>query len=276
MEGAVYSVGPGQVAKIWFSQPISAVRATMPFFDALAAKGLPFATPQIFDVREIDGYTVSRERRLLGTPMTAKPGSQQPFVAAVAALAGSGRCPEARSLTIMDETEPFWSGGDAFGGALAALASRRRRRFGTVLAAAVDDFDRIADALIARLPQVDSGVRTAIHGDLVPANLLVSPESTVVAVLDWGFFSTEGDPVFEAAVAAALFDMYGDDAVETELGLYEHFEKALGYARTDLLVYRAAYSLITANVFSPEGRDGHFAWCARALNRPDVRRALLL
>ncbi|MEU1250691.1 hypothetical protein ACWD8I_17725 [Micromonospora arida] len=29
------------------------------------------------------------------------------------------------------------------------------------------------------------------------------------AVLDWGFLTTEGDPVFDAAVTAAIFDAQG-------------------------------------------------------------------
>lgn len=53
-----------------------------------------------------------------------------------------------------------------------------------------------------------------------------------------GRLTTEGDPAFDAAVAAA-------------------------------------YSLITANAYDPAGRDGHFAWCVTALNRADITRALL-
>ena len=80
--------------------------------------------------------------------------------------------------------------------------------------------------------------------------------------------------MFEAAVAGAIFDMYSDDALDTEMTMYDLIEEAFGFARSDLLVYRAAYSLITANAYDASGRDGHFAWCVAALNRPDVRSAL--
>jgi len=50
-------------------------------------------------------------------------------------------------------------------------------------------------------------------------------------------------------------------ALDTEMAMYDLISDALGYSRTDLLVYRAAYSLITANAFDPDGNDGHFAWC---------------
>jgi hypothetical protein len=80
--------------------------------------------------------------------------------------------------------------------------------------------------------------------------------------------------VFEAAVAGSIFDMYGDDARHTEMTMYDLIQESLGYDRDALLVYRAAYSLITANAYDPAGNDGHFAWCAAALNRADVRSAL--
>jgi hypothetical protein len=87
--------------------------------------------------------------------------------------------------------------------------------------------------------------------------------------------TTEGDPVFEAAVAVSIFNMYGGDALETELGLSDLIEERLGHDRDAMLVYRAAYSLITVNAYDPDGKDGHFAWSAAALNRPDVTKALL-
>ncbi|MCG5471665.1 hypothetical protein LADH09A_005665 [Micromonospora sp. LAH09] len=65
------------------------------------------------------------------------------------------------------------------------------------------------------------------------------------------------------------------DVELTRHGLHAQIEERLGYQRQALLVYRAAYSLITANAYDPEGRDGHFAWCVAALNRPDVVQALL-
>lgn len=37
-----------------------------------------------------------------------------------------------------------------------------------------------------------------------------------VAVLDFGFCTTAGDPAFEAAVTAAVWDMYGPDADVTQ------------------------------------------------------------
>ncbi|MEU8301073.1 hypothetical protein AB0C04_27760 [Micromonospora sp. NPDC048909] len=49
----------------------------------------------------------------------------------------------------------------------------------------------------------------------------------------------------------------------------------MGYDQATMLVYRAAYSLISANAYDPTGQDGHFAWCVAAPNGADVAKALL-
>jgi hypothetical protein len=275
MEGAVYAVDDAVVAKVWFTKPAPAVVLLKSFYDALSSKTLSFVVPQIVEVREAGGHVVSSERRMDGETLEAalragrftREQAQRTFVDLLSELAHSGSCPEARDLGVIDEGPlPTFD--------LAGLASQRAQRFQKVLGSAVEDFAALSTALVARIPEVDSGRRNVIHGDLVPSNLLVSEGPTVDAVLDWGFFSTEGDPVFEAAVAGAIFDMYGDDALDTEMAMYDLISEALGYSRTDLLVYRAAYSLITANAYDPDGNDGHFAWCVAALNRPDVVAAI--
>lgn len=193
----------------------------------------------------------------------------------LAELAGSGPLPEGRVLSVMDEDISLYDAAEDFPEALGALAERRLARFRQVLDPAVEELDKKIDALRGRLREIDSGQRSVIHGDLIPDNILVNDNGAPIAVLDWGFFTTEGDPVFDAAVAASIFDMYSESALDTELGLYKQIEERLGYPREALLVYRAAYSLITANAYDAGGRDGHFAWCAAALNRPDVIQAVL-
>ncbi|MFE4499757.1 phosphotransferase family protein [Rhodococcus sp. NPDC056743] len=99
------------------------------------------------------------------------------------------------------------------------MAQRRVGRFRQVLDSAVEALDAKVDALRRRLYEIDSGDRTVIHGDLTLDNILTNGDGALTAVLDWGFFTTEGDPAFDAAVAASIFDMYGESALNTELGL---------------------------------------------------------
>jgi aminoglycoside phosphotransferase (APT) family kinase protein len=279
MEGAVYTVDDTRVAKMWFAGSTDGLRRTTAFYDALAATGLTFAVPQVEQVDTVDGWTVSIERRLSGATLATSTVSRADAYAIVvgvtAELAATGGLPAARDLVVLDEDAPLYAGAEDFPAALAALAARRVARFRPVLSAAVDLFDAKAAALAGRLRDVDSGRRAVIHGDLVLPNILVDEAGRASAVLDWGFLSTEGDPAFEAAVTAAIFDMYGPRAQRTEQELLELMRERMGYDHPALLVYRAAYSLITANAFDPAGRDGHFAWCVEALNRPAVTRALL-
>ncbi|MBL7257797.1 phosphotransferase family protein [Paractinoplanes lichenicola] len=259
MEGIVHAIDHQRVAKKWHHARRPELERLARFYDELGTKDFTFAVPAILDITEEDGKYVTVERRLHGTPGVAGPDT---MVDIVAELADSGPLPFARTLAV-----PF-SPGEDFPDALGRLATDRVT---PVLHAAVENLDGKVEALRRRLHEVDTGRRAVIHGDLIAGNVL----GRAVAVLDWGFLTTEGDPAFEAAITAAIFDMYGPAALDTELELLARMETRLGYDHTTLLVYRAAYSIFTATAYDPTGRDGHFAWCAAALNRDDVTQALL-
>ncbi|WP_080678616.1 phosphotransferase family protein [Rhodococcus pyridinivorans] len=283
MEGAVYAIGRNRIAKIWFDESEASLQRLRRFYNALAATSFRFEIPRIHEIHRVEGRCVTIEQRLAGTSLadlveTGHVGlddARSTLVDALAELAGNGALPAARTLPVMDESAPLYEGSEDFSNALADVAERRLARFRRTLDSAVEELDKKVVALRARLHEVDSRRRSVIHGDLIPGNILIGEARTPTAVLDWGFFTTEGDPAFDGAVAASLFDMYGDGALNTELDLYAQLEDRLGYERETLLVYRAAYSLITANAYDAGGNDGHFAWCVGALNRPDVVDALL-
>ena len=89
-------------------------------------------------------------------------------------------------------------------------------------------------------------------------------------MIDFGFLTTVGDPAFDAAVTASIFDMYGPSARSAEALL----DARLGVDPRRAAVYRAAYAIVTATCFSPTGEDGHFAWCVAMLARDEVLAAL--
>ena len=262
MEGAVYALDDHRVAKVWHHGSIPALQRLTHFYAGLS---FTFAVPRIDEITTVDGRVVTIEKRLHGTPGRA---TTDVIVALATELAATGPHPEARTLPVLGGNDPLLTRDEDFPVGLARLAAARAT---PVLRHAVDDADRKIAALKPRLAEVDTGRRTVIHGDLFPGNVLVDDEGRPTAVLDWGFLTTEGDPAFEAAVAAAIYDMYGPDAPDTE----DELLSRMPYDRTTLLVHRAAYSMLTATAYDPSGRDGHFAWCMAALNRPDVTRALL-
>jgi len=59
--------------------------------------------------------------------------------------------------------------------------------------------------------------------------------------IDFGFPSTVGDPVFDAAVTASIFDMYGPLARDAERDLDKAITESFGYSADRMALYRAAY-----------------------------------
>jgi aminoglycoside phosphotransferase (APT) family kinase protein len=122
---------------------------------------------------------------------------------------------------------------------------------------------------VNRLREIAVAKPSIIHGDICQPNLLVD-EDGQLALLDWGFLTTAGDNTFDAATAAGFFDMYGPDAERIDAELLDRFEE-LGHSRDRMKLYRVAYALITATIYSPEVRDGHYHWCLRNLTRLRLR-----
>lgn len=283
MEGIVYDVGEGLVAKVWFRRRRDDLLLTQEFQKELAAQDLPYATPLITEVREADGHTVTFERRLAGTPLLTLMQQERipqalAHEAALTAVTGLTRTeagPAARALTVLDETTPLWAGHDHWTQTLAALVRRRAAAHADLLRARIADFDRKLEQAARLLERVPPGPDRIVHGDIVPENVLVDDTFRVTALIDWSFLTTAGDHTFEASVAAGVFDMYGPDARVSDDALTTVLTERHGYSPARMLLYRAAYAIATANAFGADGADGHFAWCAAMLEREDVVETLL-
>jgi aminoglycoside phosphotransferase (APT) family kinase protein len=113
-----------------------------------------------------------------------------------------------------------------------------------------------------------------IHGDLYGDNILISDSGEISAILDFGFLSTVGDPRFDAGICASIINMYGDYASEVRFQLTRYFSDALGYKEEDLIIYRAAYTLLTATAYDNGGQDGHFTWCTTQWKMSDIKNLL--
>ncbi|MDQ4051689.1 MAG: phosphotransferase [Actinomycetota bacterium] len=135
--------------------------------------------------------------------------------------------------------------------------------------------DDYVAAVVGRVRELSKAPAGLVHGDLVPGNILMV-DDVPAALLVFGFRSTVGDPAFDAAVAASVFDMYGPDAEQAEAAVDRAVEARRGRERERVICfcYRAAYAVLTANCFSDAGSDGHFEWCLRILRRPEVRDVL--
>ncbi|MFB9312134.1 phosphotransferase family protein [Nocardioides plantarum] len=288
-EGVAVALPGDRVAKVWHQPSLARARAAKATLDAVARSGLPFATPQVLEVldpSDTGGVTVTIEAHLpgaqLGRAYADGDGDGEPLpvdaarvdhlVAVLAALASVEPTAAMSGLPVLPDEPPFAAGGD-FAEQLAALVERRVAQARGPLMAAVPDLGPVTRATVRALGGLAPARPALVHGDLVPMNVHVE-DGRVVAVLDLGFLTTAGDPAFDAAVTASIFDMYGPRHRDSEAILDEAFTTRLGHDPHRFAVHRAAYALATATVFSPDGSDGHFDWCVQMLRRDDVRAAI--
>jgi aminoglycoside phosphotransferase (APT) family kinase protein len=285
MEGAVYRLGDQTVAKVWRHRRSPEIILAQKVYDDIASHGLPFATPVILEVNDVNGVTVSRERELPGEPLQARLeindrvlGEDEVECVALVlqALAGVPATDAMRQLPVLDEHRAFWSGSADFPSALAGLLQRRVARHGGLLRAHVSDFDRRYARILDRLLALDRLAPTVVHGDLLGSNILVDAALRPLSVLDLGFLTTAGDPRFDSAITASIMNMYGPHAAAITTALTERFAAERDCPMEVLVVYRAAYALATSNALTFDGSDGHFAWCVKQLNQEDLTHALRL
>ncbi|MEU1414718.1 aminoglycoside phosphotransferase family protein [Streptomyces sp. NPDC005731] len=283
VEGAVYLVGQGRVAKVWEHRHGSELLRMQRFY-ADSAGHLPFDAPRILAVQDIAGVPVTVEREPIGEPLAVKVRTDDPevlpeavdcLVRVLRALADAHDVDEVKRLPVLDEERPLWEGHTAFGTALADLIDRRVGRCSGLLSARVADFAGKRARLVERLRSLPATTPEAVvHGDVFPETVLVDEDLKPVALVDYGFLSTGGDPRFDAAVAAAIFPTSVEHAAEITRRLTERFADEFGYETDDLLLYRAAYAMATCDAFAPGGGDDHFAWCTSVLDDPAVCEVL--
>jgi aminoglycoside phosphotransferase (APT) family kinase protein len=282
-EGAIYDLGCGQIAKVWRERAAIELERMQLFYADVAAAGLPFATPEIIEVRQVDGTSVTYERKLPGEPLQNQLGLTDPEIDPAAvrcvvdvlrALATVPPTSSMRELAVLDEEQPLWSAAQGFRGAMIGLLGRRVARFGDVIRGHLPDFDRRYRALQDRLATISPFPDSVLHGDLLGGNILVDHDLRPVAVLDFGFLTTAGDPRLDSAITASVMNMHGPHAPSITRDLTTRLARELGYATEVLLIYQACYAVATSNAFTSDGSDTHFAWCIAQLRRRDITEAL--
>lgn len=284
MEGTVYRLGSGLIGKVWARRSIAELLLLQCFYRDILEQRLPFRTPEIREIFEVHGVPVTLERELPGVPLhravrdadtDLSPAAQRCILEVLIGLASVQETESMRRLAVLDETRSLWRGCPTWGTALSSLIQRRIARFGGQLRRRVDHFDAKLARVSELLRSPDTRSLSLIHGDLVPANILVDNSLRPTAVLDFGFLSTAGDPAFDAAITAAITNMYGAHARTMEAQLDDALVAEFGYDRDRLLLYKAVYAIVTCNIYDPDGADGHATWCIAMLQRDDISALLL-
>jgi Ser/Thr protein kinase RdoA (MazF antagonist) len=254
MEGVVAALDDERVVKVWDRRPRDEVDRLRTFYAAVEAgferAGVDLAVPSILDVGEVDGLVATVHPRLRGAP-AASPGPE-PVLAVLEALSRVPAHPDLAVLPVPDGEPPF-DPEVPFGTSLADLVLRRAPLLGPLLDDGVAE--RMADELRSLAPVPPR----LVHGDLGPVHVLLE-DGRPTGLLDFGYVSTVGDPAFDAAVAACLQDMFGPRAAAATAALDALTSDRFGYDLDVLVLYRAAYGLVTASCLA--GHPGrHMDWC---------------
>jgi aminoglycoside phosphotransferase (APT) family kinase protein len=282
MEGTVIDLSSNEVAKVWHGRGRADLAQLLRFGAALGKAPLPFRVSRAIELLEGEGLPITIEQKVHGRPLRPDNQVDPPVASATEArllgdaLAGLALAShqDLAALPILPGEPPLETEG-TFACRLADLAERRFGAHPELLRRKIDDIDELLGALLMRLrtlPEVHPA--SLVHGDLIPANVLIENDD-VAGVVDFGFLTTLGDPEFDAAITASIFDMYGAHARESEAVLSEAFLERFHHDPLRYSLYRAAYAVITHSCFGIGDTDGHFRWCVLMLGRDDVRAAIL-
>ena len=265
MEGTVLRLEGDLVAKVWHAAGPDELAVRQRFY-ADVASALPLRTTRMLDVVRVGDRWASIEPLLHGTPLAGPldEAGADALADVLGSLASVAPTPAMTRLPALPREAAL----DVSAGFEEGLARLVEHRADDVLAAAVPDLS--VEAITSALRGLPPAPPALVHGDLIPGNVLVDEAGRPSAVIDFGFLTTAGDPAFDAAVTASIFDMYGPAARATEARL----EARLGVDPHRAGVHRAAYAVVTATCFSPTGEDGHFRWCVAMLGRDDVLAAV--
>ena len=255
MEGTVAVLDEERAVKLWDFRDRTDIDRLRVFYDAVAESGFALAVPRILEVAEVEGRMITVQARLHGEPLA----DADAVVDVLAALADVPVHPDMAVLPVPDGERPF-DPTVPFARSLADLVERRAALLtghvgAHTVAALADDLRHLAP----RPPRL-------VHGDLGPGNVL-AVDGRPTALLDFGYVSTVGDPAFDAAVAAAVADMFGPRSAATTARIDALTRARFGYEERRLALYRAAYGLVTASLLVAAPDQPHFRWCLGWLSR---------
>lgn len=268
----------GQVLKLYTNDiTLEKLEILREFYAGLETSRLSYQLPQIRKVWIEEDTVLSLEQRLHGTPLQSKLAGLsedeleavfERYVDAILELQKISPPAFERYKLFDDEGLSACSSGD-FNAFLLRFLEHRLGACQRFLERDVEDFEGKLERLRAMLGQPYRGEIALVHGDFFPANLLADEHNCITALLDFGWMTMWGDPLYDLATGWVFFDMYDElnRGVTDRLGRI--IEARVGLETLGKLhLYILLCSVFTANAYAYEGGDGHYRWCVGNLNNP--------
>ena len=278
MEADVYALDAERIVRLGKAEHQAQWADRMRLLSLLNAHPLPYAVPCKLEAGTIGGRPYSIEPRLQGATLRAAlPGlteverqhALRGFLAAIEPLSTIATA----DLPWGEIVGPDALHCDTWPGFLRqkvrqVLARSRQRLERDVagLDAAISAFERGVEKLPTSLP------KTLVHGDFYPANILVAPDRSISAVLDFGSLTVVGDPDLDRAEAlAAVEDPVRDGRSEQEAEWFR--SEIVARCSSGVLPRLRLYQLFYALRFSDCGDSdpATYAWCLRLLRSAGAR-----
>jgi Ser/Thr protein kinase RdoA (MazF antagonist) len=277
MEAEVYAHASDTVLKLYPGSVSHTDLLTLQgFYDGLDRQHVPYALPCISTVADEASFLIAIEQRLVGTQLSALlPGltadqldeSMQRYLSAALAVSTIQTSPAWDRYKLFDPDRLSERRDGDWYQFLARYLRHKLAQVSPYLSRDVPQLAAKVDHLHAILDQPYHGEERLIHGDFCPSNLLVDDEHTITALLDFGLLTMVGDPLFDLATGWVFFDMYDElKASVRERCLAMLLERLGAQARGKLYRYVLIYSILSANTYSPQCSDGHYAWCVANLS----------
>jgi aminoglycoside phosphotransferase (APT) family kinase protein len=280
-EGTVFALDDAQVIKIYGATPREYLEHLAGLLANIARHPLPFATPEIDEIGEVEGICYTRERRLPGKRIepifpTLDPQTQRQllanFISVLPALHEITweHAPYGQAMTmggaIHDAT---WAG------YLVKMIRRATERSLPDLEEDLDDasikIERVIHAITRDLPDPPKRV---VHGDYFFANVLFNDDLTLASVLDFSPHTVVGDPMMDVAGAISFLTL--DPAITPTHVSDLTTLVAPGYGPefpSRLAIYTLYYSLYFSDTkaFDP----ATYTWCINNLRDDMLWEGLL-
>ena len=277
MEAEAYAY-QGKVLKLYTNDvTLQHLQTLQDFYAGLGTGSLSYQLPYIHKVWPEDGVVLSLEKRLEGSPLSSElPGLSeneldavfQRYVEAILELQ-TVHIPSFERYKLYDSENLSLRDKGDFHRFLLRYLDHCLKSCKPYLQRDVTDLPGKLEHLRSLLAQPYTGQHALVHGDFFPANLLVDNHNRITALIDFGWMTHYGDPLYDLATGWVFFDMYdelGRNVLE-RLGQVMRWVVGQGVEGA-LYCYILLYSVFTATAYAYEGGDGHYWWCVSNLNNP--------